>query len=720
MIKLNKINKFFNKGKPNEIHVINNTSIEFPESGLVALLGKSGSGKTTLLNVLGGLDNFNSGNIQINDIVINKYNSRVIDSIRSKNIGYIFQNYYLIDDQSVYDNLDLSLRLAGFTDKEEKEKRIDYALSLVGLSKFKKRNPNTLSGGQQQRVGIARALVKGPSIIIADEPTGNLDSDNTFEIMDILKSISKHCLVVLVTHEEQIAKFFADRIIRISDGQIIDDIKNENDDDLAYADNKKIFLKDLKYSKESKADNISINYKGDKKSNIALNLVLKDGRLYIDSSACKMPISLIDEKSEIKLIDAHYEDKKKKIHQSKDIDLSLLKHKHFKIKKNVISLLSVIKKSWRNYFNTPLKKKLPSHLLLFSLSMIIAIVFCLATSILFYDEDLYYENKNLITMQINETEMIDDILKDDNNYLVIKGNIYFKKLFNSSIKSDSYFYDNNELNHILDIYIYGESQIEDIDVIYGTSELKNDNEVLIDIKSAEKSLEKGKPSGIMDYEFFIGENIRTNYGDDLTIVGIIDSGFTSAYVKDDIYDSYVTKLKNEDELNNISFIANNKENIKEYAQSKGLMIEDDFERELEDFETARRVFKIMITVVISISILLMFAISSHNIKANFINRIKEIGTYRCIGVSKGELIKEFVIDNIYILSFSALLGVILAGNIMSKADFIKSNITTFTANPLIFICTAIFIYLIYECLVVLKVLSLLRLTPANIMAKYDI
>ena len=213
MIKIENLNKYYNKSKNNEIHVINNVSFELPSTGLVCFIGKSGSGKTTLLNTLGGLDKANSGKITFDDLAFNKYNMKKIDSFRKNNIGYIFQNYLLIEDKSIYDNLKIALEVIGIYDQEEQKKRIEYVLKSVGLYKFRKKLANKLSGGQQQRVSIARCLLKECKIIIADEPTGNLDSENTIEIMNILKKISEKTLVLVVTHNKDVASFYADRMI---------------------------------------------------------------------------------------------------------------------------------------------------------------------------------------------------------------------------------------------------------------------------------------------------------------------------------------------------------------------------------------------------------------------------------------------------------------------------------------------------------------------------
>jgi len=178
MIKLEKVNKYFNRHRRNQIHIINNTSLELEQKGLVAILGESGSGKTTLLNAIGGLDKVNRGKIYINGNKITRKTSHKVDKIRNLNIGYIFQDYKLIENISVFENIAMSLKMVGLKDKKEIEKRVNYVLEAVKMERYKKRPASMLSGGEKQRVAIARALVKNPSIVIADEPTGNLDSKN--------------------------------------------------------------------------------------------------------------------------------------------------------------------------------------------------------------------------------------------------------------------------------------------------------------------------------------------------------------------------------------------------------------------------------------------------------------------------------------------------------------------------------------------------------------
>lgn len=222
MIQLNNLHKYYNKGKQNEIHVINGTTLSLPERGFVCILGESGSGKTTLLNTMGGLDDFKQGSLSIAGETLQHYSSSKIDKIRTKHCAYIFQNYYLLQEHTVEYNIHLALDMYTLSE-EEKQSRIDYVLQAVDMQKYKKRVVSYLSGGQQQRIAIARALVKTPKIIFADEPTGNLDEANTMRVMQILKKVSETCLVVMVTHEKRLASFFADRMIHVTNGRVDSD-----------------------------------------------------------------------------------------------------------------------------------------------------------------------------------------------------------------------------------------------------------------------------------------------------------------------------------------------------------------------------------------------------------------------------------------------------------------------------------------------------------------
>ena len=243
MIHIRNLNKYYHKGKTNEIHVINNTTITLEDTGLICILGESGSGKTTLMNTISGLDDFSDGEMEIDGVTINKYGERKQERVRNEKFGYIFQNYYLLQERTVEYNLMLALSLYSISD-EEKRKRIDYVLHAVDMWKYKKRLISQLSGGQQQRVAIARALAKAPKVIFADEPTGNLDEKNTMRIMSILKKISRTCLVVVVTHEKSIADFFADKILWITDGKIERQVDKNKEASYEYVEDTNIYLQE--------------------------------------------------------------------------------------------------------------------------------------------------------------------------------------------------------------------------------------------------------------------------------------------------------------------------------------------------------------------------------------------------------------------------------------------------------------------------------------------
>ncbi|HOA63756.1 MAG TPA: ABC transporter ATP-binding protein, partial [Bacilli bacterium] len=244
MIKVVNLNKKYNTHRRNEIHVLNNISLEFNSTGLVCILGPSGSGKTTLLNAIGGLDKVDSGEIYLAGEKITKYNFSKWDRLRRQNIGFIFQNYALLPDLTVYENVRFTLQMMDISE-EEIQRRVEYALQAVNMEKFINRKARNLSGGQQQRVAIARALVTSPNVIIADEPTGNLDAANSMQIMNIIKKISKECLVILVTHNRSLASFYADQIIEIKDGKIINDYTNTSTGSFEIKHDQNIYLQEL-------------------------------------------------------------------------------------------------------------------------------------------------------------------------------------------------------------------------------------------------------------------------------------------------------------------------------------------------------------------------------------------------------------------------------------------------------------------------------------------
>ena len=221
MLELKNIVKKYGSGET-EVTALNGVSLSFRKSEFVAILGHSGCGKTTLLNIIGGLDHYTEGDLIINGRSTKEYRDRDWDAYRNHSIGFIFQSYNLIPHQDVLSNVELALTVSGVSPAERRKKALD-ALERVGLTDQIHKRPNQMSGGQMQRVAIARALVNDPDILLADEPTGALDTENSLQVMEILREIAKDRLVIMVTHNPELAQSYATRTVHIKDGRITGD-----------------------------------------------------------------------------------------------------------------------------------------------------------------------------------------------------------------------------------------------------------------------------------------------------------------------------------------------------------------------------------------------------------------------------------------------------------------------------------------------------------------
>lgn len=224
MIEISNINKKYTSKTKEDVLAIQDVNLKFNTTGLVFILGKSGSGKSTFLNILGGLDSANTSRIFLNGKKLNRFNETILSEYRNTYIGFVFQEYNLLDNLNVYDNVALALEMQN---KDFDPQTVLDILKKVDLEGFEERELDELSGGQKQRVAVARALVKDPEVILADEPTGNLDSETSEQIFELFKEISKKKLVICVSHDAEYAYKYADRIIEISDGRVIRDTKPE-------------------------------------------------------------------------------------------------------------------------------------------------------------------------------------------------------------------------------------------------------------------------------------------------------------------------------------------------------------------------------------------------------------------------------------------------------------------------------------------------------------
>ena len=221
MLQIKNISKTYKTGNLVQ-RALDDVSLNLRDNEFVAILGPSGSGKTTLLNIIGGLDRYDSGDLIINGISTKKYKDRDWDSYRNHTVGFVFQSYNLIPHQTVLANVELALTISGISGKERRERAIK-ALEEVGLGDQIHKKPNQMSGGQMQRVSLARALVNNPDILLADEPTGALDSETSIQVMDLLKEVAKDRLVVMVTHNPELAYQYATRIVKVKDGKLLED-----------------------------------------------------------------------------------------------------------------------------------------------------------------------------------------------------------------------------------------------------------------------------------------------------------------------------------------------------------------------------------------------------------------------------------------------------------------------------------------------------------------
>lgn len=523
MIKLEKVNKYFNYKKKNQIHVIDNTSLEFPNKGLVALLGPSGCGKTTLLNVIGGLDNIKKGNIYINNKKITRKSSHYIDKVRNLNIGYIFQNYYLIDDKTVFDNVAIALKMIGVKDKSEIKKRVNYVLENLGIYRYRNRLASNLSGGERQRVGIARAIVKDPNIILADEPTGNLDSNNTIETMNIIKAISKNRLVILVTHERELADFYADRIIEVEDGKITKDYDNKHDKTMDYRIDSKIYLKDFKYNYDLSDNENNISIYNNNKNKIKLTIVVKNNNIYIKGDN-NTNVEVIDNDSNIELINDHYKQIDKSIYEKYEFNGDILKNKKVKYS-SIVNGFNMFTKAFTKILDYSFIKKI---LLLGFLAAGGFITYCICNvfGILNIDDSAFMKVNHdyyIVEMKKIPEEKYDTLSNLASVDYILPGNsiINFRVDFN-------YFYQTQYSGEVLSGSLTSIEKITKEDIIHGRMP-ENEKEIVIDKLILDGLGPERDSLGLSDNHDFIDLEVYLNNNDNYKIVGIVDKSDPSIY-----------------------------------------------------------------------------------------------------------------------------------------------------------------------------------------------
>ena len=545
MLELKNANKYFNKGKKNQIHVINHTTLSLEDHGLVALLGPSGCGKTTLLNVIGGLDKIKSGSIYVNNQKISARCIRKVDKIRNLNIGYIFQDYKLIENLSVYDNVAIVLKMIGIKDKLEIKTRVEYVLEKVGMLRYQKRPANMLSGGERQRVGIARAIVKDPNIILADEPTGNLDSKNSLEIMNIIKAISKERLVILVTHEQNLAKFYASRIIEIGDGSIKNDYENIHEQELDYEIDNRFYLKDFSnitnLTDKEKTHEIKI-YQNEE-APVKLTIVVKNGNIYIQSPEHRK-LEIVDENSNIEFLDQHYKKIDQKEVEAYQFHFQEIINQNVKKKySSITSLFRSILNGFKNILDFPILKKLLLIGFFLSGMFIMYSISTIAAAINIKDESFVTTNKDYLILSQSKNSVADYLeyeKNDDINYLLIGDS---KVTF--TIPYDDY-YQTNRGSGSLQGSLSSIDSITESDLIDGRMP-ENSSEIVVDKMAITKMYEQNdnlQMAGLIKVQDMLDRTATISHMKEFTIVGITDQKSPNIYTSPSLFVNIIANTKN--------------------------------------------------------------------------------------------------------------------------------------------------------------------------------
>ncbi len=535
MIKIENVNKYFNRRRKNEIHIINNTSLELEDKGLVAILGQSGSGKTTLLNVIGGLDKVNKGKIYVNGEKITKRTSSTVDRIRNLNIGYIFQDYKLIENMSVFENIAISLRMIGLKNKKEIEKRVNYVLEAVNMYRYRNRPASMLSGGEKQRVAIARAIVKNPSIVIADEPTGNLDSKNSLEIMNIIKAISKEKLVILVTHEVDLAKFYATRTIEVQDGKVIKDYNNKTNDALEYRLDNKVYLKDFENINNLANEKLNIDiYSDNENDKIDVKLVIKNGSIFIEAKNRK--VEVVDDNSAIELIDDHYKKLDKSIYEKHKYNLDDIIDKKYKPKySSIYGIVKSIKNGFNRISNYSILRKILLIGFFASAMFVVYSITNIAGTTNIKESDHIKIDKNYLQVDMAKVK-VDDYLKyeklENIDYMIPgDGSVSFK------IKMDTYYQ--------LSTYSFELSgSLTSIDKINEDSLIKgrmpqNEYEIVVDKKVIDNMRSNDfsmfSAMGIKSEDELLNKVVTIDGMKDFTIVGFTNNSIPAIYANESLF-----------------------------------------------------------------------------------------------------------------------------------------------------------------------------------------
>lgn len=542
VLQISHAHKFYNRGRSNEIHVMDDINLELPSRGMIAIFGKSGCGKTTLLNAVGGLDKIQSGTIRIFGEDLQDHP----DVVRNKHIGYIFQNYNLNVGETVYENVADALYLCGVESAEEIQRRVMSSLRNVGMDKYKDRTPDTLSGGQQQRVAIARAICKGPAIILADEPTGNLDENNTVLVMDILKEISKTRLVLLVTHEANLVDYYCDRVIEIVDGRIVGTKENSQANGYVQKNKNDIYLGELtKTTLSSEHMTLEAFSDQDQMPHVSLKLISSGGKLYIK---CETPgVRVLDDSSEVKLREGCFQaqtDSDKPPHTQRQLDMTVLspvEGKHFG---RLYHAKNATVMAWRdNYSQRKKKGRRFLQVCLLMLSAVLVVMSAVSSRELRTyldlrernDDHMFYVPLDLASGYEYNALLKDHLGQDGIDYVMLTDtppeHAEFEMYFHTAAFMTA---DVDDL--VADGVFAPRSMANGYSLVCGTDGKNRQADILITTALADELIESSTASYIKSYENLIGLVSAGKYSEvHLRIAGVVESDERYAFLDDVLY-----------------------------------------------------------------------------------------------------------------------------------------------------------------------------------------
>ena len=533
-VRITNAHKYYNKGKSNQLHVMDNVSLELPEQGLVAIFGRSGCGKTTLLNTVGGLDKIASGSIELFGQNIREDT----DNLRNKYVGYIFQNYNLSLTDTVFENVAAALRLCGLTDETDISERVMAALRNVDMDKYRDRTPDTLSGGQQQRVAIARAIVKCPAIILADEPTGNLDEANTVLVMDILKELSRTRLVLLVTHEANLVDHYCDRIIEIVDGRVVADRVNEGANGYVTRNKNHIYLGELEKT-ETVAPGVSLEYYGEPVGEIKLRIVSQNGKLFLKADGA--PVKILDEGSEIQLMEGVFDETPPELATAhgKTLDMSRLTPVEGKTYGKLYHWKNAAASAWRENFGKKHKK---------GKKLLRVCLFLLAVTLVFMTASFGADFGTYETMMKDHNENAFYIpIEPEKDYGFLRSEMGSHGMQYARLMGSNPLYNTETLYFNASVFMTADSisleaqgviqdvaNAEGLSVVAGDGTLRSSNDVLITTAVADKMLESSPVGYLDEYADLVGMATKRTFYElnyaSLRIAGVVESDELTVYM----------------------------------------------------------------------------------------------------------------------------------------------------------------------------------------------